>query len=171
MEARWLDEQESLAWRALMSMMLRVPGPLDAQMQRDSGITLFDYFTLSYLSMAPERTLRMSELAAVTNGSPSRLSNVVKRLEQRGWVVREPDASDGRYTLARLTDAGYAVVVAAAPGHVEAVRAYVIDPLTTAQQRVLVDVADRLQRERSKEGGWAPELFRPERRAETPEAL
>ena len=162
MDVEWLTEEESLAWRAVMSMVLQVPKPLDAQMQRDSGITLFDYFVLSYLSMSPERTLRMSELAAVTNGSLSRLSNVVKRLEQRGWVVREPDPTDGRYTLARLTDEGYAVVEAAAPGHVAAVRRYVIDPLTASQQRVLTEVADRLQRQRAAEGSRSPELAGPE---------
>ncbi|MEP6630268.1 MAG: MarR family transcriptional regulator [Lapillicoccus sp.] len=161
METRWLTEEESLAWRAVMSMMLRIPGPLDAQMQRDSGITLFDYLALSYLSMATDRTLRMSELAAVTNGSLSRLSNVVKRLEQRGWVVREPDPTDGRYTLAHLTDEGHAVVEAAAPGHVEAVRHYVIDPLTAAQQRTLTEVADRLQQQRAREGDTSPELAGP----------
>ncbi len=158
METRWLTEEESLAWRAVISMVLRVPGPLDAQMQRDSGITLFDYLTLSYLSMAPERTLRMSELASVTNGSLSRLSNVVKRLEQRGWVVREADPTDGRYTLARLTDEGYALVESAAPGHVAAVRDYVLDPLTAAQQRTLVEVAERLQQRRGPAVGRAPEL-------------
>ena len=149
METRWLSDDESLAWRAVMSLILRIPGPLDAQMQRDSGITLFEYLAMSYLSMAPERTLRMSELASVTNGSLSRLSNVVKRLEQRGWVVREPDPTDGRYTLARLTDPGYALVEAAAPGHVEAVRHYVIDPLTPEQQRTLTEVANRLQERRA----------------------
>lgn len=155
----WLSDEESLAWRAVISMVLRVPGPLDAQMQRDSGITLFDYLALSYLSMAPERTLRMSELATVTNGTLSRLSNVVKRLEQKGWVERSPDPADGRSTLAHLTDEGYAVVEEAAPGHVAAVRHYVIDPLTAAQQRALVDVADRLQERRAGEGG--PEITRP----------
>jgi DNA-binding MarR family transcriptional regulator len=161
-DAQWLTDEESLAWRAVMSMVLQVPKALDAQMQRDSGITLFDYFVLSYLSMSPERTLRMSELAAVTNGSLSRLSNVVKRQEQRGWVTREPDPTDGRYTLARLTDEGYAIVEAAAPGHVAAVRRYVVDPLTASQQRVLVEVADRLQRRRAAEGSRSPELAGPD---------
>lgn len=147
-DARWLDEDESQAWQAVLSIGLQIPGILDAQMQRDSGITLFEYLVLSYLSMAPERRMRMSQLATLSNGSLSRLSNVVKRLEQRGWVVREPDPADGRYTLARLTDEGYALVVAAAPGHVEAVRQYVIDPLTPDQQRTLTEVADRLRQPR-----------------------
>ena len=160
-ETPWLTDEESLAWRAVLTILLRIPGPLDAQMQRDSGITLFDYLTLSYLSMATDHHLRMSELAAVTNGSLSRVSNVVKRLEHRGWVVREPDPTDGRSTLARLTDAGYHLVVAAAPGHVEAVRHYVIDPITASQQRMLIEVAARLQQRRVADGGPVPELFQP----------
>ncbi len=127
-------------------MFLQLPGPLDAQLQRDSGITLFEYLVLSYLSMAPHRTLRMSELAEVANGSLSRLSNVAKRLEQRGWLRREPDPCDGRYTVAHLTDSGWQLVRDAAPGHVDTVRQLVIDPLTDAQLRTLSAVGRRLRK-------------------------
>src|SRR5204863_302166 len=82
---------------------------------------LFEYMVLSRLSMAPDRTSRMSELAEESGGSLSRLSNVIKRLEQRGFVRREPDPGDGRYTNAILTEPGWEKVVAAAPGHVAAV--------------------------------------------------
>jgi DNA-binding MarR family transcriptional regulator len=95
--------------------------------------------------MAPGRTLRMSELAELTGGSLSRLSNVVKRLEQRKFVRREPDPSDGRYTNAILTDPGWKKVVAAAPGHVAAVRHLVIDPLGPDQIAALSEIGEHLR--------------------------
>jgi DNA-binding MarR family transcriptional regulator len=141
---RWLDDAEQETWMALAGLLMRLPGVLDAQLQRDAGLTHFEYLVLSGLSMSPGRTLRMSELAAVAEGSLPRLSQVVSRLEKRGWVRREPDPTDGRYTLAILTDEGWAKVVATAPGHVEAVRHYVFDPLTKGQQRQLRDIGHRI---------------------------
>jgi DNA-binding MarR family transcriptional regulator len=96
--------------------------------------------------MAPDRTSRMSELARLANGSQSRLSNVARRLEERGWLRREPDPRDGRSTVARLTDSGWDVVRAAAPGHVEAVRRMVIDPLTGPQLEALSAAAHGIVR-------------------------
>jgi DNA-binding MarR family transcriptional regulator len=87
----------------------------------------------------------MSELAFLANGSLSRLSNVVKRFEQRGWMERSPDPGDGRYTIAALTDAGYEVVVAAAPVHVRAVRQAALDRLDAADQAALARVAEKLR--------------------------
>jgi DNA-binding MarR family transcriptional regulator len=145
-DTRWLSSDEQEAWRAVAMIFLQLPGPLDAQLQRDSGITLFEYLVLSYLSMAPRRSLRMSELAEFVNGSLSRLSNVAKRLEQRGWLCREPDPGDGRYTVAHLTDSGWQLVRNSAPGHVDTVRRLVIDPLTDAQLRTLIAVGRRLRK-------------------------
>src|ERR1044072_7552441 len=116
--ARWLSPAEKEAWTGLVSLILLLPGRLEAPLQHDAGLTLFEYLTLSHISEAPERRLRMSELAYLANGSLSRLSNVVKRFEQRGWMERSPDPADGRYPLAALTEDGYAAVVAAAPVHV-----------------------------------------------------
>src|SRR6478752_5167904 len=101
---RWLTEEEKLAWLGLVSAMVRLPAALDAQLQRDAGISHFEYQVLAGLSMSAERTLRMSELAQMSDGSLSRLSHVISRLEKRGWVRRTPDPADGRYTLAVLTD-------------------------------------------------------------------
>jgi len=145
-EPRWLDGDEQQTWKAVMSLFLRLPGALDAQLERDAGISHFEYQVLAGLSMSPERTLRMSVLAAFAEGSLSRLSQVVGRLEKRGWVRRTPDPADGRYTLAALTDDGWDKVRATAPGHVEAVRRYVIDPLTKAQQRQLREIGRRVTR-------------------------
>ncbi|MGM1065630.1 MarR family winged helix-turn-helix transcriptional regulator [Saccharothrix sp. Mg75] len=144
-EQLWLDAAEKEAWTGLVSLVLLLPGRLEAPLHRAAGLTLFEYLTLSHISEAPRRRLRMSELAYLANGSLSRLSNVVKRFEQRGWVERSPDPDDGRYTLAALTDAGYEVVVAAAPEHVRSVRRFVLDPLTAADQQALARIAAKLR--------------------------
>src|SRR6201985_88148 len=121
-EPRWLDAEESQAWRALAKTLERLPAALDAQLHHDAGISHFEYQVLALLSEAPGRTLRMSVLATLSEGSLPRLSQVVARLEQRGCVRRTPDPADGRYTLAILTGQGEAKVTEAAPGHVEEVR-------------------------------------------------
>ncbi|MFZ0045619.1 MAG: MarR family transcriptional regulator, partial [Streptosporangiaceae bacterium] len=114
-EARWLDTEESHAWRALVKTLARLPAALDAQLRRDAGISHFEYQVLALLSEAPDRTLRMSALAMWVGASLPRLSQVVARLEQRGWVRRTTDPADGRYTLAILTGQGQAKVTQAAP--------------------------------------------------------
>lgn len=144
-EPRWLSPEERDAWLALAGVVFRLPQALDAQLRRDAGITHFEYGVLAGLSEAPGRTLRMSVLAMIADGSLPRLSQVVARLEGRGWVHREPDPADGRYTLATLTDEGWDKVVATAPGHVEAVHSLVIDPLTKAQLGQLAAIGARIR--------------------------
>jgi DNA-binding MarR family transcriptional regulator len=153
---RWLDSDEQQTWLALVSVLIRLPAALDAQLQRDAGISHFEYQVLAGLSMAPQRTRRMSELAQFAEGSLSRLSQVVARLEKRGWVRRTPDPADGRYTLATLTEPGWEKVVQTAPGHVEAVRSHVFDPLTQAQQRQLHQIGERIMRTIDPDGVCAP---------------
>jgi DNA-binding MarR family transcriptional regulator len=143
-ETRWLDDDERAAWLNLAGVLMKLPAALDTQLRRDAGLSHFDYLALVILSDAPDRTLPMSELAALANGSLSRLSHVVSKLEKRGWVLRAPCTSDGRLTYARLTDDGWAKVVAAAPGHVETVRSLVIDALTKSQLRQLAKIGGRV---------------------------
>ena len=143
-EPPWLNAEERQTWLALVSMLIRVPSALDTQLQRDSGISHFEYQVLAGLSEAPRRTLRMSTLALLAEGSLPRLSQAVSRLEKRGWVRRIPDPADGRYTLAILTDAGWNKVAETAPGHVEEVRRLIFDPLTKAQTRQLRDIGRRI---------------------------
>jgi DNA-binding MarR family transcriptional regulator len=145
-DPRWLDAEERQAWLALASALNRLPAALDAQLRRDAGISHFEYQVLALLSEAPGRTLRMSALATLAEGSLPRLSQVVARLEQPGWVRRTPDPADGRYTLAILTDQGLAKVTEAAPGHVQEVRRLVFDPLTKTQSRQLRDISRRIMR-------------------------
>jgi DNA-binding MarR family transcriptional regulator len=144
-EPVWLNADEKDAWTGLISLVLLLPGRLETPLQQHAGLTLFEYLTLSQMSEAPERRLRMSELAYLANGSLSRLSNVVKRFENKGWVSRYPDPSDGRYTIAELTDEGFAVVEAAAPEHVRSVREHVLDKLNAADRRALARIAEKLR--------------------------
>jgi len=145
-EARplWLDSEEQESWYALAYLLNLLPAALDAQMRRDAGIGQFEYMVLSALSMAPRRMLPMSVLAGYTAATLSRLSNVVSRLEKRGWIQRAPDPADGRTTLAALTGDGFTVVEESAPRHVAEVRRLVFDPLTRAQQRQLGVIASRI---------------------------
>jgi DNA-binding MarR family transcriptional regulator len=127
-----------------VSALSRLPVVLDTQLQRDAGINFFEYLVMAALSEAPERTMRLSDVAARAEGSLPRLSQAIRRLETRGWIQRRPDPSDGRYTLGTLTEDGYDKIVATAPGHVEAVRRSVFDPLTKAQQRQLGEICRRI---------------------------
>src|SRR5690349_1444023 len=141
-EPRWLSAEELAVWMKFSVVLVRLPQELDAQLQRDAGLSWFEYLVLAGLSEAPGRTMRMSRLALLTNGSLSRLSHVVKRLEGRGWVVRCPCPEDGRYTNATLTDAGWEKVVATAPAHVGTVRGLFAEPLDAAQLEQLDGVLD-----------------------------
>ena len=142
----WLDPEQLVAWNRLVAMVELIPGVLDAQLRRDSGLTHFEYFVLAMLSEAPSWTLRMTALAQQTNASLTRLSHVVRRLEERGLVTRFPCPEDGRATNARLTDDGHQVLVAAAPGHVSTVREHVIDALTPEQVSQLSEIAGAILR-------------------------
>src|SRR6201990_568515 len=119
---RWLDDEQQAAWRALATILVRLPWALECQLQRDAELSFIEYHALARLSEAPDHTLRMSTLAEVTTSSLSRLSHLVKRLESRGLLRREPDPADGRFTNAILTDKGFQTLVAAAPAHVAHVR-------------------------------------------------
>jgi DNA-binding MarR family transcriptional regulator len=140
----WLSDEQQAAWRPFAALMIRLPAALDAQLQKEAGITQFDYLVLSSLSEAEGRTLRMSELAALASGSLSRLSHVVSRLEGKGWVRREPCPGDGRFINAVLTDAGWDKVVATAPGHVAAVRQLVVDVLSRETFGELGEISTKL---------------------------
>ncbi|MDQ1699258.1 MAG: hypothetical protein QOG34_1121 [Frankiaceae bacterium] len=141
MAARWLTKEQQRAWRAYIEAVRLLQEALDAQLQADADMPHAYYEILVRLSEAPQRQLRMTELATGTQSSRSRVSHAVSRLEERGWVRREPCASDRRGLLAVLTDEGYAALAAAAPGHVAQVRATVIDPLSREQLQALADAS------------------------------
>jgi DNA-binding MarR family transcriptional regulator len=143
-DVRWLDDSELAAWRALAAVMVKLPWALECQLQHDAELSFIEYHVLARLSETPEHTLRMSELAELTNASLSRLSHLMKRLESRGFVRREPDPVDGRFTNAVLTPAGYSKLVASAPAHVSAVRSLVLDALSPSELQLLGRASERL---------------------------
>ncbi len=143
-EPRWLSPQEQRAWRSFVDGFRALIDVLDRQLQADNNLPHSYFEVLIPLSEAKDRTLRMSELAEAARSSRSRLSHAVARLEERGWVRRGDCATDRRGQLAQLTDEGFAMVEAAAPGHVAAVRRYLMDRLTPEQVRVLGEIGDVL---------------------------
>lgn len=150
------DQERLQTWAALATVLEWLPGALDAQLQRDSGITHFEYGVLFALSEADEGTLRMSILASYSNSSLSRLSRAVARLEAKNWVRREPDPIDGRYTLAILTPTGSQKVAQATPGHVATVNQLVFDALTSHQAKQLRDISHRITKAIRADEGWQP---------------
>jgi DNA-binding MarR family transcriptional regulator len=141
---RWLDADEQRAWRAYLSATQLLQTHLDRELQRDSGIPHGYYEILVRLSEAPDRVLRMSELADAAESSRSRLSHAVTRLETAGWVIRESCPTDRRGSFARLTDSGFAALEAAAPSHVASVRRHLIDQLTPEQVRQLGEISEAM---------------------------
>ncbi len=142
--AKWLSAGELDSWLSVVRLMTWLPWSIEQQLQRDSNLAMIEYQVLAMLSDSPERTMRMSSLAEVTNASLSRLSHLVKRLEGRGLVRREPDPTDGRFTNAILTDRGFQTLADAAPAHVSHVRSLVIDALSPEQLRRLGRDAERI---------------------------
>lgn len=145
-ETRWLNEEERATWLAFASVLFRMPVALDKQLQRDAGLSHFEYTVMAVLSEAPARTLRMSNLAAMAESGLPRLSQVVGRLEKRGWIIRAADPADGRSTLATLTEQGWDKVVQTAPRHVDEVRRLLFAHLTKAQQKRLQEISRRIMR-------------------------
>lgn len=137
---RWLTPDELEAWLTYVAASTLLESALDRQLQRDSGLPHAYYQILAMLSEVPGRTLRMSDLAAITQSSQSRLSHAVARLERSGWVRRTPCPDDRRSTLATLTDEGFGALAAAAPGHVATVRRHLFDRLTGEQVGQLRDI-------------------------------
>ncbi len=151
-----MTEAEFEVWASLATLLERLPAALDAQLQRDSGLTHFEQGLLYALDTAPERTLRMSTLAGFASATLSRLSRAVTRLETKGWVRRRPDPTDGRFTLAVLTEEGHRMVAQATPAHHALVKRLVFDALSDAQARQLGLIARRLVESVDTAPAWRP---------------
>jgi DNA-binding MarR family transcriptional regulator len=145
-ETRWLDPEEQKVWRAWLYSSSLLHDLLDRELTHQTGISHAYYEILVALSEAPQRSMRMSELADRCLSSRSRLSHAVSRLEERGWVRRQVCESDGRGQLAVLTDEGFAALEAAAPVHVEGVRTHLFDQLSPQQVENMRDIGETLLR-------------------------
>jgi DNA-binding MarR family transcriptional regulator len=126
-EPAWLNPAEMEAWLALLTISDRLPAAIDAQLRRDHGLSRFEYYVLAMLSEAEGGCHAMTELSFLTNGSLSRLSHAVSKMQARGLVDRSPDPRDGRTTLVTLSGEGRALLEQAAPSHVAEVRRLVLD--------------------------------------------
>ncbi|MFB7503723.1 MarR family winged helix-turn-helix transcriptional regulator [Streptomyces broussonetiae] len=140
MTTRWLSPEEQRAWRAYIAATHLLEDAMDRQLQQDAGMPHLFYSVLANLSEAPDRRLRMTDLAETVKITRSRLTYAVSRLERDGLVRREDCDWDKRSSIAVLTDEGMAVLERAAPGHVETVRATLFDRLTPAQVRQLEEI-------------------------------
>jgi DNA-binding MarR family transcriptional regulator len=139
---RWLDPRRAAAWRTFLAAQLLLYAELDGQLRRDSGMSHDYYGMLAQLSEAPERSMRMGDLAARSASSISRISHAVASMERLGWVTRRRDERDRRVQLAVLTDAGFAALRDAAPGHVECVQRSLFDAITDEQVGQLREICD-----------------------------
>jgi DNA-binding MarR family transcriptional regulator len=144
-ETRWLSDEEQRVWRDFNAATDMLRAHLEGQLQHDAKMPHAYYEVLVALSETPGRMLRMSELADARGSSRSRLSHAVARLEANGWVRRETCPTDKRGAWAVLTPEGFAALEAAAPGHVEAVRSYLFDPLTPEQVAALGEISKAIR--------------------------
>ncbi|ROS75461.1 MarR family winged helix-turn-helix transcriptional regulator [Cellulomonas sp. PhB143] len=137
----WLTSEQVEDWKSLIALVMTLPAALDAQLRRDAGMNTFEYQVLVSLEASERGMLPMTDLAVMTQSSPSRLSHGVSRLERAGWVERVECHEAGRRTSAHLTDAGLAKLRETAPGHVREARRLVVDALGDGQLAALGEAA------------------------------
>jgi DNA-binding MarR family transcriptional regulator len=140
---KWLNSSEMKAWRQYILASRRLLDALDEDLSAHD-LSMADYEVLAQLSDAPDRTMRMSELAEVAMISRSRLSHRIKVMEREGWVRREPCPDDKRGSFAIMTPKGWKAIVAAAPDHVASVRSRFLDALDRDDQKALAEIFDRV---------------------------
>lgn len=156
-ESPSLTPQELSVWSTVATLLERLPAALDAQLQRDSGLTNFEHGILFALFSSPDSSLRLSVLASYASCTLSRLSRAVSRLETKGWVRREVDPTDGRFTFGVLTDAGRHKVVESTPAHHALIRHLVFDSISAAQAKSLGSIAGKISATIGPDGGWSPQ--------------
>src|SRR6476660_7568947 len=144
-ETRWLSPAEARAWRALQSFGAPLAAALNRQLMADSALSSADYQVLVVLSETPGGAMRAGELGRATGWEKSRLSHHIKRMEARGLVERQDCVTDGRGLLVAITDHGRPAIADAAPGHVQALRDYIIDVLTPEQLAVLAEAGEAVE--------------------------
>lgn len=152
-----LDDGRLASWASVATLLERLPAALDAQLQRDSGLTHFEHGVLFALDTAPDRSLRLSTLAGYASCTLSRLSRAITRMAAKGWVRRVVDPGDGRFTLAVLTDEGHAHVERSTPGHHALVTRLVFDSLSAAQVQQLTTISRQISHAIDPAPAWSPD--------------
>jgi DNA-binding MarR family transcriptional regulator len=144
-----LSPTEEMLWRAVMRIVKVLPRHLDIDLIRGAGLTASDYTTIMHLSEAPNRELRMADLAAATDLSASRMTRLVDDLQSRGLVTKTASSSDARGNVARLTPRGMAKLKSAWPVHLASVRRRFLDsfdaPALERVARTLAEVSAHLE--------------------------
>ena len=149
-EPNWLTPTEMAAWRRYIIASRRLLEALDTDLDQHD-LTMADYEILAQLSDAPDRRMRMAELAEIAMLSRSRLSHRMKVMEEAGWVRREACPDDKRGFFAIMTAKGWKAIVAAAPDHVESVRNRFMDHLSKSDQQTLAEIFERIEESLRKE--------------------
>jgi len=143
-ETPWLDEQQQQAWRNLLGGVTVLMDRLDRDLRTNHGLSMAEYEILVRLSEAPERSIRMAELADMISHSRSRVTHTITRLERDGIVVRGQCSDDGRGVSAVLTDHGFGVLEAAAHTHVQGVHDYLVTNASDEEFTVVGAVMQRV---------------------------
>jgi DNA-binding MarR family transcriptional regulator len=139
-----MNSAESTAWNTFLSAHDRVLARLDGDLAAECDMTLAEYEVLSHLAEAPDRRLRMNELADLARLSPSGLTRRFDALARRGWVTRERCDDDRRGVVAKLTEEGLEQQKAAAPVHLRGARTYFLDELDGEQIAALASMMERV---------------------------
>lgn len=155
-EINSLTPQELDVWAGVATLLERLPAALDAQLQRDSGLTNFEHGILFALYSAPDSSLRLSVLAGFASSTLSRLSRAISRLEAKGWVRREVDPADGRFTFGVLTDAGRDKVIESTPAHHALIRRLIFESISPAQAKALGVITRKVSATIGPDAGWRP---------------
>lgn len=145
-DTRWLSDTEQHVWRQYLAATRLVESEIDRQLQRDAGLPATYFEILVALSEAPDRTLRMSELADLVRFSRSRLSHAVAKMERSGWIQRRDCPSDKRGAFAVLTHAGFDILSHVAPSHVNQVRSLLFDALSEEQIEQLSEICATIRK-------------------------
>jgi DNA-binding MarR family transcriptional regulator len=140
-----LAAAEAETWESLLSVLLWLPAALDAQLKQQ-GLSHHEFLILWCLDQHRDRIHTMSSLAELSRVTPSHLSRIASRLERQGWLVREPDPSDARVTIASLTEAGALKYAEAAPAYHAVLRRHVFDQVTEEQARQLGGITAQIAR-------------------------
>lgn len=143
-EPPWLDAREQRAWRAFLDVRRELLAELTRQLTRDAGLSGADYELLVPLSETPEGRMRPRDLGRRVDWDRSRLSHQIRRMQERGLVVREECCTDGRGAFVLLTDRGWEAIKSAAPDHVRSVRRFFFDVLAPGEIETLVSIYDRV---------------------------